>query len=68
LSVVFEYAIITFTIAGLLALVQVTGRHFANRRPKRSAKASYDQAAADRLWQVSAELVSVTADGRRLPR
>jgi retinol dehydrogenase-14 len=44
-------------------LEQVTGRYFANRKPKRSAKASYDQAAAARLWQVSAELVGLTAAG-----
>jgi retinol dehydrogenase 14 len=42
-------------------LDQVTGRYFANSKPKRSSKASYDQAAAARLWQVSAELVSPTA-------
>jgi len=40
-------------------LEQVTGRYFANRKPKRSSKASYDQAAAARLWQVSAELVGL---------
>lgn len=44
-------------------LEQVTGRYFANRKPKRSSKASYDQAAAARLWQVSAELVGLTAAG-----
>jgi retinol dehydrogenase 14 len=41
-------------------LEQVTGRYYAGRRPGRSAKRSYDQAAAARLWQVSADLVSVT--------
>jgi retinol dehydrogenase-14 len=44
-------------------LQQVTGRYFANRKPKRSAKASYDRAAAARLWQVSTELVGLTAAG-----
>jgi retinol dehydrogenase 14 len=44
-------------------LEQVTGRYFANRKPKRSSEASYDQAAAARLWQVSAELVGLTAAG-----
>jgi retinol dehydrogenase 14 len=39
----------------------VTGRYFANRKPKASAKASYDTAAAARLWQVSADLVGITA-------
>jgi retinol dehydrogenase 14 len=41
----------------------VTGRYFANRKPERSSKASYDQAAAARLWRVSAELVGLTAAG-----
>jgi retinol dehydrogenase-14 len=41
----------------------MTGRYFANRKPKGSSKASYDQAAAARLWQVSAHLVGLpTAD------
>ena len=42
-------------------LEQVSGRYFANSKPKRSSKASHDQAAAARLWQVSAELVHLTA-------
>jgi retinol dehydrogenase 14 len=37
----------------------VSGRYFANRRPKRSSKASYDAQAAARLWQVSAGLVGL---------
>src|SRR5579859_3699554 len=41
-------------------LEQVTGRYYASRRPSRSARRSYDQAAAARLWQASADLVSVT--------
>jgi retinol dehydrogenase 14 len=41
----------------------VTGRYFANRKPKRSAKASYDRAAAARLWQVSTDLVDLTTAG-----
>jgi len=41
----------------------VTGRYFANGKPKQSSKASYDQAAAARLWQVSAELVGLTTTG-----
>ncbi|HEX2806543.1 MAG TPA: SDR family NAD(P)-dependent oxidoreductase [Kineosporiaceae bacterium] len=41
-------------------LEQVTGRYFANRTPKRSSKRSYDEAAAARLWQVSADLVGLT--------
>jgi retinol dehydrogenase-14 len=39
----------------------VTGRYFANRRPKKSSKSSYDTAAAARLWQVSARLVGLPA-------
>ena len=39
----------------------VTGGFFANSRPKRSSKRSYDQTAAARLWQVSADLVGLTA-------
>ncbi len=42
-------------------LEQVTGHYFAHSKPKRSSKRSYDEAAAARLWQVSAELVSLTA-------
>jgi retinol dehydrogenase-14 len=42
-------------------LERVTGRYFVNSKPKRSSKRSYDEAAAARLWQVSAELVSLTA-------
>jgi len=39
----------------------VTGRYFANRTPKSSAKASYDEQTAARLWAVSAELVNEPA-------
>jgi NAD(P)-dependent dehydrogenase (short-subunit alcohol dehydrogenase family) len=42
-------------------LERVTGRYFANSKPKRSSKRSYDEAAAARLWQVSADLVGLTA-------
>lgn len=37
----------------------VTGRYFANRRPRTSSKASQDTSAAARLWDVSAELVGL---------
>jgi retinol dehydrogenase 14 len=50
-------------VASAADLEQVTGRYFASSKPKRSSKASYDQAAAARLWQVSAELVGLTAAG-----
>ncbi len=44
-------------------LEQMTGRYFANSKPKRSSKASYNQATAARLWQVSADLVGLTTAG-----
>ncbi len=44
-------------------LEQVTGRHFASSKPRRSSRRSYDQAAAARLWQVSADLAGLTAVG-----
>ena len=42
-------------------LEQVTGRYFASSKPRRSSSRSYDQAAAARLWQVSADLAGLTA-------
>jgi retinol dehydrogenase 14 len=42
-------------------LEQVTGGYFANSKPKRSSKRSYDEAAAARLWQVSTDLVGLIA-------
>jgi retinol dehydrogenase 14 len=38
----------------------VTGRYYANRKPKTSSKASHDTTAAARLWQVSAGLAGMT--------
>jgi len=46
-------------------LEQVTGRFFANSKPRRSSERSYDEAAAARLWQVSADLVGLTAKRSR---
>jgi retinol dehydrogenase 14 len=40
----------------------VTGRYFANARPKRSSTRSYDEVVAARLWQVSEELVGLGVD------
>ena len=40
----------------------VSGQYFANREPRGSSKRSYDQAAAARLWQVSAGLVGLGAE------
>jgi NAD(P)-dependent dehydrogenase (short-subunit alcohol dehydrogenase family) len=39
----------------------VTGQYFANRKPKTSSKASYDTAAAARLWHASVGLAGLTA-------
>src|SRR6266852_461934 len=38
----------------------LTGQYFANSKPKKSSKPSYDTAAAGRLWQVSADFVGLT--------
>jgi retinol dehydrogenase 14 len=46
-------------VASTPDLDRVTGRYFANRKPKRSAKASYDETTAARLWRVSADLVGL---------
>ena len=37
----------------------VSGQYFANSKPKTSSRASYDTAAARRLWEVSAGLVGL---------
>lgn len=37
----------------------VSGRYFANRKPRESNKLAYDTDAAARLWRVSAELVGL---------
>ena len=44
-------------------LEQTTGSYFANSKPKRSSKHSYNEADAARLWHVSAGLVGLTAAG-----
>jgi retinol dehydrogenase 14 len=41
-----------------------SGRYFASRKAKKSSKASYDIAAAARLWEVSADLVGLPVDRR----
>jgi retinol dehydrogenase 14 len=41
-------------------LQRVTGRYFANSKPTRSSKPSFDEAVAARLWQVGADLVGLT--------
>jgi retinol dehydrogenase 14 len=51
----------TIYLASSAQVEGVTGRYFADRKPKTSTKASYDTAAAARLWTVSADLVGLTA-------
>jgi NAD(P)-dependent dehydrogenase (short-subunit alcohol dehydrogenase family) len=58
-----EGAATSIHLASAPELARVTGRYFAKGRPRRSSKASYDQAAGARLWRVSAELVGLTAAG-----
>jgi retinol dehydrogenase 14 len=50
-------------LASAPELAQVTGQYFANSHATKSSKPSYDQATAARLWQVSADLVGMTAAG-----
>jgi retinol dehydrogenase 14 len=49
-------------VASATDLEQVTGRYFANSKRKKSSERSYDEAAAARLWQVSADLVGSRED------
>jgi hypothetical protein len=46
-------------LASAPEVASVSGRYFADRAAKKSSKASYDTAAAARLWQVSADLVGL---------
>ena len=48
-------------VASAPELEHVTGRYFADSKPKRSSKDSHDGATAARLWQVSADLVGLPA-------
>jgi retinol dehydrogenase 14 len=57
-------AVTSIHLASAPELEQVSGRYFANRRPTRSSIRSYDQAVAARLWEASADLVSLTAAPR----
>jgi retinol dehydrogenase 14 len=45
------------------ALERVRGGYFVGSKPKKSSERSYDEGAAARLWQVSANLVGLTAAG-----
>jgi NAD(P)-dependent dehydrogenase (short-subunit alcohol dehydrogenase family) len=42
-------------------LDRMTGRYFAKNKATRSSKRSYDESVAARLWEVSADLVGLTA-------
>jgi retinol dehydrogenase-14 len=53
-------AVTSIRLASAPELEQVSGRFFADGKPKKSSKVSYDEAAAARLWQVSADLVGLT--------
>jgi NAD(P)-dependent dehydrogenase (short-subunit alcohol dehydrogenase family) len=55
-------AVTSVYLASAPEVESVTGRYFANRKPKTSNKASYDTAAAARLWQISADLVGLTTE------
>jgi NAD(P)-dependent dehydrogenase (short-subunit alcohol dehydrogenase family) len=39
----------------------ITGKYFVKSRPVRADRAAYDQEAANRLWQVSSEMVALTS-------
>ncbi len=54
-------AVTSVFVASAPDLEQVTGRFFTSRRPKKSSEQSYDEAAAARLWQLSADLVGLPA-------
>jgi retinol dehydrogenase-14 len=54
-------AVTSINLASAHDLEDVSGQYFANSKPKRSSKRSYDTAAAQRLWQVSADLVGLDA-------
>ena len=58
-----EGAATSIHLASAPALEQVSGRFFADSKPKTSSQRSYDQATAARLWQVSADLVGLTTAG-----
>ncbi len=49
----------TVHVASAPELENVSGQFFANSKPKRSSKSSYDEGTAARLWQVSADLVGI---------
>lgn len=46
-------------LASSAEVKDVTGKYFVKQKAVRSSEASYDRAAAERLWQVSAELTGL---------
>jgi NAD(P)-dependent dehydrogenase (short-subunit alcohol dehydrogenase family) len=56
-----EGAVTSIYLASSPDVDAVTGRYFANSKPKTSNKSSYDTNAADRFWQLSADLVGLTS-------
>jgi NAD(P)-dependent dehydrogenase (short-subunit alcohol dehydrogenase family) len=62
-----EGAVTSIHLASAPELDGVTGQFFADRRPRRSSKRSYDESDASRLWAVSSELVGLDEEtGGRL--
>ena len=55
-------AVTSIRLASSADLEHVSGQYFANSKPRRSSKRSYDQAAAVQLWQASADLVGLDAE------
>jgi retinol dehydrogenase 14 len=49
----------TIHLASAPDLTDVSGRFFARRGPRRSSNASYDQATAAQLWNISAEMTGL---------
>ena len=43
-------------------VASVTGQYFVNRRPQRTSDESYDEAAQERLWDLSARLTGLPSD------
>jgi retinol dehydrogenase 14 len=54
-------AVTSVHVASAPQLERVTGRYFTASSTKESSERSHDEAAAARLWQVSADLVGLTA-------
>ena len=46
-------------VASSAELDGITGKYFANKRQRYSAKESYDESTADRLWQISSALTQL---------